>query len=191
MQSLLEDSSEIPEVNFQHQEQKTFQKTLATRWQHILDSSSIHVNGRWVLFLFFLAIYSYRVYMLEGFYIVTYGLGIYLLNLLIGFLSPLDESDLNDEYLGPSEYRPFQRRLSEFKAWYASFKAVIVALFLTFFSVFDVPVFWPILVLYFIVLFAFTMKRQIQHMIKHRYVPFSIGKKSYPAGTGKEDYRSN
>ena len=42
---------------------------------------------------------------------------------------------------------------------------------------FDVPVFWPILLMYFLVLFFVTMKRQIKHMIKYRYIPFSFGKK--------------
>ena len=47
----------------------------------------------------------------------------------------------------------------------------------TFFPIFDVPVFWPILLLYFFVLLFVTMKRQIKHMIKHRYIPFTFGKK--------------
>lgn len=47
----------------------------------------------------------------------------------------------------------------------------------TFFPIFDVPVFWPILLLYFFVLLFVTMKRQIKHMIKHRYIPFTWGKK--------------
>ena len=47
---------------------------------------------------------------------------------------------------------------------------------MTFFSVFDVPVFWPILLFYWIVLFFLTMKRQILHMIKYKYIPFNIGK---------------
>jgi hypothetical protein len=59
---------------------------------------------------------------------------------------------------------------------YALTKAFVVAFVLTFFSIFDVPVFWPILLLYWIVLFVLTMKRQIRHMIKYRYVPFSLGK---------------
>uniref|UniRef100_A0A0D9UVU0 Protein RER1 n=1 Tax=Leersia perrieri TaxID=77586 RepID=A0A0D9UVU0_9ORYZ len=50
---------------------------------------------------------------------------------------------------------------------------------MTFFSVFDVPVFWPILLCYWVVLFVLTMKRQIMHMIKYKYVPFSIGKQKY------------
>ena len=41
---------------------------------------------------------------------------------------------------------------------------------MTFFTVFDIPVFWPILLLYFVALLFLTMKRQIRHMIKHKYV---------------------
>ena len=59
---------------------------------------------------------------------------------------------------------------------YSITKAFCVAFVLTFFSAFDVPVFWPILLCYWIVLFVLTMKRQIVHMIKYKYIPFSIGK---------------
>jgi hypothetical protein len=48
---------------------------------------------------------------------------------------------------------------------------------MTLLPMFDVPVFWPILLLYWLLLFAVTMKRQIKHMIKYRYLPFSTGKK--------------
>ena len=50
---------------------------------------------------------------------------------------------------------------------------------MTFFQVFNIPVFWPILLLYFIALFFLTMKRQIKHMIKYKYIPFSMGKTRY------------
>ena len=55
----------------------------------------------------------------------------------------------------------------------------------TFFPIFDVPVFWPILLLYFFVLFFITMKRQVKHMIKHKYIPFDLGKKVNPSHAGK------
>lgn len=55
-------------------------------------------------------------------------------------------------------------------------KAFCIAFVMTFFSVFDVPVFWPILLCYWIVLFVLTMRRQIGHMIKYKYIPFSFGK---------------
>lgn len=78
--------------------------------------------------------------------------------------------------------RPFARRLPEFKFWHSCTRSVLTAIGMTFFSIFDVPVFWPILLLYFIVLFVITMKRQIRHMIKYKYVPFSFGKTTYTGG---------
>ena len=52
--------------------------------------------------------------------------------------------------------------------------------------IFDMPVFWPILVIYFCVLFVFTMRDRVAHMLKHRYIPCSWGKKKYQAGGGKK-----
>jgi hypothetical protein len=57
-----------------------------------------------------------------GFYIITYALGIYNLNLLLGFLTPQVDPELEGPTL-PSkredEFRPFVRRLPEFKFWRA------------------------------------------------------------------------
>lgn len=47
---------------------------------------------------------------------------------------------------------------------------------LTFFPMFDVPVFWPILLFYWIAFFTVSMRRQIAHMMKYKYVPFTFGK---------------
>jgi hypothetical protein len=60
------------------------------------------------------------------------------------------------------EFRPFIRRLPEFKFWHSITKATLIAMFCTFFEVFNIPVFWPILLLYFITLVGITMKRQIK-----------------------------
>lgn len=57
-----------------------------------------------------------------GFYIVTYALGIYNLNLLLGFLTPQVDPELEGPTLpskGQDEFRPFVRRLPEFKFWSA------------------------------------------------------------------------
>lgn len=74
---------------------------------------------------------------------------------------------------------------------YASTRSIVTGFAATFFPIFDVPVFWPILLLYWIVLFTVTMKRQIQHMVKYRYIPFSFGKKKYTARSGKPVKNSN
>lgn len=163
-----------------------FRAQLDRKFQYYLDKSTPHPVARWLGSIFVAAIYCLRVYFLQGFYIVTYGLGIYLLNLLIGFLSPQVDPESEGPTLpskGSDEFKPFIRRLPEFKFWYAVTKAFCVAFVMTFFSIFDVPVFWPILLLYWIVLFILTMKRQIRHMIKYKYVPFTVGKQHY---TGKK-----
>ena len=65
-------------------------------------------------------------------------------------------------------------------------KAVCISCGMTLFSIFDIPVFWPILLLYFIVLFTITMKRQIEHMIKFSYIPCDCFKKKRYKGRHKE-----
>jgi len=155
---------------------------VSRKFQHFLDKSTPHTVPRWVATLFIAVLYCLRVYYVKGYYIVAYGLGIYLLNLLIGFLSPQAAPESEGPALptkGNDEFKPFIRRLPEFKFWYALTKAVCIAFLMTFFSIFDVPVFWPILLLYWIVLFVLTMKRQIRHMIKYKYIPFSVGKQRY------------
>lgn len=76
------------------------------------------------------------------------------------------------------EFRPFIRRLPEFKFWISATQAILVSLGATMFRVFDIPVFWPILVLYFATLFVITMRRQIEHMIRYKYLPFDMGRKA-------------
>ena len=56
------------------------------------------------------------------------------------------------------EFRPFIRRLPEFKFWYSSTRALAISFVLTWFEIFDIPVFWPILVVYWFILFALTSK---------------------------------
>ena len=92
------------------------------RLQQLLDKSTPHVGPRWAAWGALLLLYGLRVYLLAGFYIVTYGLGIYNLNLLIGFITP--QIDPETEHDGPAlptksdqEFKPFVRRLPEFKFW--------------------------------------------------------------------------
>uniref|UniRef100_A0A1J3FP77 Protein RER1 n=1 Tax=Noccaea caerulescens TaxID=107243 RepID=A0A1J3FP77_NOCCA len=164
------------------------------RQQHLLDKTVPHVLYRWIACLCVVLIYFVRVYLVEGFYIITYAIGIYLLNLIIAFLSPQDDPEASLTTggtlptRGSDEYRPFVRRLPEFKFWLSIIRAFVIGFTMTFFEVFDVPVFWPILLFYWVMLFFLTMRKQIQHMIKYRYVPFSFGKQQYgkkPAPTAE------
>lgn len=174
------------------------------------------MTARWIGFLVLAILFSIRIITYQGFYVVAYAWSIYLLNIFLLFLSPRfapeDEqgfdngSDLSDGLFDTSpdlgkkasssagilpmkadeEFRPFIRRLPEFKFWYNATWSTVVALGCTLFGFFDIPVFWPILLMYFVFLFALTMRRQIHHMIKYKYIPFDIGKKSYSGIGGRK-----
>ncbi|KAJ5438524.1 uncharacterized protein N7458_009522 [Penicillium daleae] len=166
---------------------------LTRQYQAYLDASTPYTTYRWVGSALLLVIFFLRIVFAQGWYIVAYTLGIYLLNLFLAFLTPkFDPSLTQDEGLedgdagSPSlptkrdeEFRPFIRRLPEFKFWHSATRAITIGFVCSWFSVFDIPVFWPVLVMYWIILFVLTMRRQIQHMIKYRYVPFSFGKTRY------------
>lgn len=99
---------------------------------------------------------------------VAYTLGIYILNLFLAFLTPkFDPSLTHDEGLEDGdvaslptkqddEFRPFVRRLPEFKFWHSATRAIAIGFVCTWFTVFNIPVFWPVLVVYWIILFVLT-----------------------------------
>ncbi|QKX60671.1 uncharacterized protein TRUGW13939_07817 [Talaromyces rugulosus] len=165
---------------------------LARQYQANLDKLTPHTTYRWAGTVVLLLIFFLRIVVAQGWYIVAYTLGIYLLNLFLAFLQPkFDPSLTQDEGLedgeaGSSlpvkqddEFRPFIRRLPEFKFWHSATRAIAIGFVCSWFTFFDIPVFWPVLVMYWLVLFFLTMRRQIQHMIKYRYVPFTVGKTRY------------
>ncbi|KAL0424165.1 UNVERIFIED_CONTAM: protein RER1C [Sesamum radiatum] len=92
---------------------------ISQRFQHLLDKSTPFLLYRWIAFFCIAFFYVVRVYMVQGFYVVSYALGIYILNLLIGFLSPQVDPEFSDSPTLPvrrsDEFRPFVRRLPEFK----------------------------------------------------------------------------
>lgn len=114
---------------------------------------------------------------------VAYSLGIYLLNLFLAFISPKfdpsleADTDMEDGMpAGQSalptkndqEFKPFVRRLPEFKFWHAATRAIALAFACSWSELFNLPVFWPVLVVYWLILVFLTMRRQIQSMIKYR-----------------------
>ena len=109
--------------------------------------------------------------------LVAYSLGIYLLNLFLAFLQPkfdpsneAIDNEMEDGSAGglptkqDEEFRPFIRRLPEFKFWYSATRAIAIGFVCTWFGVFDVPVFWPVLVVYWLILFALTSEFSIQNV---------------------------
>ncbi|KAF8342843.1 retrieval of early ER protein Rer1 [Cantharellus anzutake] len=167
-------------------------------YQTYLDRSVPHVLHRWLSTVVLIALFILRIVLAQGWYIVCYAHAIYLLNLLLAFLQPkfdpslqadlnadaveegADAADMNTmPRYADEEFRPFMRRLPEWDFWLSATRATVISLLCTTTELFDIPVYWPILLMYFLILFGLTMKRQISHMIKYRYIPFDIGKQKY------------
>ena len=105
---------------------------LTQKYQQLLDKCTPHTTYRWYFVAFIalvsaetrhsrsddlcLQVYVLRVWILQGFFVVSYGLGIYILNLLIPFISPQDEDSLLPT-AKDDEHRPFMRKMPEIKFW--------------------------------------------------------------------------
>ncbi|KAJ3446571.1 protein rer1 [Anaeramoeba flamelloides] len=163
---------------------------LKRKYQQILDSFVPYTALRWIFALVLLSLYMLRVFVVGKFHVVTYVLGIYLLNSFILFLTPRidprDEENTDENKNKPilptknnSDFKPFLRKLGEFPFFLKVVKATMIAFLITFFPFFDLPVYYPVLLVYFVGLFVFSMRKEVSKMIKYRYVPFSFGKKKY------------
>ncbi|CAA6673239.1 unnamed protein product [Spirodela intermedia] len=143
-------------------------------FQYYLDRSTPHTPGRWLGTLAIAMVYTLRstCYRLLHRYLRSRDLPYQPANRR-AFVT----------YRGSDEFKPFMRRLPEFKFWYAITKAFLVAFVMTFFSAFDVPCSGPFYCVIGWFFFFLTMKRQILHMIKYKYIPFNVGKQKY---TGKK-----
>jgi len=133
-------------------------------------------------FLFFAPVHDANF---TGLWTVAYTLGIYLLNLFLAFLQPkfdpslTQDEGLEDGDVGSSlptkqddEFRPFIRRLPEFKFWHSATRAIVIGFFCTWFQVFDIPVFWPVLVMYWFILFFLTSKLPVSlSTLVERFAP--------------------
>ncbi len=159
-------------------------------YQGYLDKTTPFMLYRWVSFGVLFSLFMLRIILAQGWYIVCYILAIYLLSLFLAFLqpkfNPVLEQETKDAEIEEGlptneddEFRPFIRRLPEFKFWYRGIRAITISLVCAFIPACDIPVFWPILLIYFIILLTATLRKQIEHMIKYKYLPFDIGKTKY------------
>ena len=177
-------SSDINNISL---DQKSFFQKIEIYYNSIKDKIIIYKAQRWGVVAILAVFYFIRVFRTKGYYALTYCIGIHFLNSFIGFISPLDdpeEDQLNngDSYLpqkNNEEFRPFQRKVKEYSFWSMMFWTFLISIPMTFFEAFNIPVFWPLLLVYFILIFFLIMRRQIKHMIKYNYLPWDTGKKNY------------
>ena len=57
--------------------------------------------------------------------------------------------------------------------------ATLMADFFSCFKSADIPIYWPLLLTYFIFMTLFLCRFKIEHMIRYQYIPFDFGKTNY------------
>ena len=182
-----EEQSQSSKINDKPISEKTFIEKIKFYYNIIKDKIIIYPLERWLFALILFLIYVLRILLTRGYYCLTYLIGILFLNSFIGFISPLEDPEEyelnNDDSFLPQknneEFRPFQRKVKEYSFWELVCFTLLYSIFITFFKIFDVPVFWPLLLIYFIIVFILVMRKQIKHMIKYHYLPWDAGKTRY------------
>ena len=155
-----EEKKSLSDINNISLDQKSFFQKIDIYYNSIKDKIIIYKAQRWGVVAFLAVFYFIRVFRTKGYYALTYCIGIHFLNSFIGFISPLDdpEEELNsgDSFLpqkNSEEFRPFQRKVKEYSFWSMMFWTFLIAIPMTFFEAFNIPVFWPLLLVYFILIF--------------------------------------
>jgi len=113
-----------------------------------------------------------------GYLGLMYFSGLYLLYLAVQFYTPMglpdpDEDDftLNEQpyEMTHGEDRPVLRSITEFGLWKQATLVITSSLLCTYSEAFLVPVYWPFLFGYFLVLIFFAVRKHLKHMRKYGY----------------------
>lgn len=156
--------------------------------QLMTDKLSPRPTLRWGLTGTLVLLYICRITRIKSHAVVTYCAAVYLLHAFILFATPKDQNipdpfdTANDDEYNPSnidnDFRPYVRRLPEYSFWVFVTQIVMSALLLTLFDFTNIPVFIPILVMYFIFIVCMTAYKLWVHSQKFKYNLFFSSKSS-------------
>lgn len=154
--------------------------------QIMVDKFSPYPVQRWCVFGLCLLAHFVKILVSGTHHLIAYVVGVYLFHGFILFATPKDENipdpfeeevdnDNSNEY-SPSNVdnslRPFIRNMPEYTYWMFSMKVVVISFLLTLSKFTDIPVYTPILVVYFVFMVLATAIKLWQHSRKYNYNPF-------------------
>ena len=149
-----------------------------------IDRFVLYPRLRWLVLAALFGTFMARVVSLQGFFAAAYLLGFFYLQNLILFVTPNDIPTIQEEdqdgdsfeipegvnfERGQDASKPVIRKLGEFSLWKKLVLGTFVAYLSTYFKVLDLPVFWPLLLFYFIFIVFSVVLKQYQHMNKYGY----------------------
>ncbi|KAJ4457355.1 putative DnaJ subfamily C member 2 [Paratrimastix pyriformis] len=174
------------QIRLKFQVAQSYLKLARAKTLQLYAASTQNLANRWAIFGLLFVTYFMRVFWLSpGWELTTYFVSIYLLTQFVDFLAPRDDPDLNGADAAAflpnfgdddPDAKPFYRRLPEYKFWQNCMVALLIAHASCSVWFTDWPVYWPLLVMYFLVVLVTTMQKRIRHMIKYHYLPFTMKK---------------
>lgn len=164
---------------------------LRSEYVRISGILAIRRTERWIGFGIFVMYFLYRAIKYE-YHAVLYFFSIYSIANIFSSLTPAGSKnimDLNDlEFenglpkVSEDLSKPFARKLPEFRLFQHLSISLAISLFCTFFELFKVKVFWPILVIYVFILIGIFSMKHLKHMKRFGYNPFPLMKSAGKGG---------
>ena len=147
-----------------------------------IDRLIIHPRARWGTACALFAFFVLRVLFLRGFYAAAYIFGFYVMQNVIMFLTPSGIPTIQDEENAEVAYeipehcapggdgsKPVVRKMGEFMLWKKLTLGLVAVVACTFFPMLDFPVFWPLLLVYFVFIVLSIGFKQYRHMKRYGY----------------------
>ena len=73
-------------------------------YRNKIDKYIIYMKTRWLFTCIFFINYLFRITFYGGFYVVSYVLGLYVLNITVQFFQPLGLPDIDDDLDDDQQY---------------------------------------------------------------------------------------
>ncbi|KAI5152152.1 hypothetical protein ENBRE01_2607 [Enteropsectra breve] len=149
-------------------------------YQLAADNIKPYRRTRWTVFAALGLYFFCRIVKKDSHWLAAYVLCIYLIQCFILFATPKDSSipdpfeaeEELQEYVAPTEensHRPFIRNLPEYNFWTTVIQYLLIAHAVICFDFTNLPVYIPILVLYFVFMVIATVVKLWEHSSKYKY----------------------
>merc|ERR1711915_480593 len=147
--------------------------------------AATHPKLRWGAFLALTVVCIYRC-VVHQYYAALYFHSIFLMASLFMRMTPfgvpnvmdMNNSEFNNMLpIRSNQEKAFDAKLPEFEFWEKVTISTILTILATFFSIFKIAVYWPILAIYVVFLFVVFSFKHYKHMKLHNYNPFQGNEK--------------
>lgn len=158
----------------------TLKASIERNFRIYMDKIVPFTAPRWGGFGLLVFLFLLRVFLAGGYYVICYGVFIHILYLTVLVITPRADMEEKLDAMIPEHQREkpvFVPKVGEFTVWKQMTRVVLIGFVLSMMPFLDLPVYVPVLVLYFFALVGIQVGTRVQHMIKYKYVPWNTKKK--------------